>query len=77
VAALMRAVGARFEERQLCFNEQPHATGLEDPKVKATGRIHDDSFGQWRDLLSPRDARMIKRRTRKSWRQIDPAGDWL
>jgi Sulfotransferase family len=77
IGALMEAVGGAFETSQLAFNDQEHAEGLEDPKVKDTDRVHADSVGQWRDRLSPRDARRIRRETWEVYRQTSPDPSWL
>jgi Sulfotransferase family len=69
---LMQWLGESFEPVQLDFNSVAHASGLEDPKVAATSRIHSQSSGRWRRELSFEEAQTIWNRTNDLWKMIDP-----
>ncbi len=77
IAALMNSVGATFEQTQLMFNQSPHQAGLEDPKIALTDRVHEESVGRWREVLTAHEAQAVRRATEETWRRIDPDGRWL
>ena len=74
LARLMEWLGEELEPRQLLFNTVAHERGLEDPKIASTTRVHDESVGRWRTILTPGDAREVWDRTRALWRRMDPDG---
>ena len=77
IDTVMRGLDARLEPRQLAFNSVPQGTGLEDPEIARTTRVHSDSMGRWAHILSQEDARFIWERTRPVWAKIDPGCRWL
>lgn len=72
IAELMRGSGEQFEAGQLSFNESPHQTGLEDPKVAYTDGIHGHSVGRWRAVLTEDERGQISDTCESLWRRIDP-----
>ena len=72
VDSLMDALDESPERGQLAFNALPQQRGLEDPKVGETTRVHAESVGRWRAVLSDDEARVIWDGTRDLWCQIDP-----
>jgi hypothetical protein len=64
---LMSALGETLEPAQLAFNSRTHESGLEDPKVAATARVHSHSVDRWRRLLTPDEAETIRTRTAQLW----------
>jgi hypothetical protein len=73
IRALMRDLDESPEPAQLTFNQIPQQPGLEDPKVSRTSRVHSDSVGRWRTLLTEDEAGAIWEGTRDLWQQIDPS----
>ncbi len=69
---LMKFLGERAEPGQLAFNSKPQQCGLEDPKIAATSRVHDDSVGKWKTILTPEEAELIERETAWLWARIAP-----
>jgi hypothetical protein len=72
VRSLMRALDEAPEPGQLVFNDQPQESGLEDPKVSRTTRVHAESVGRWRAVLTEDEARVTWEETRDLWRRIAP-----
>jgi hypothetical protein len=71
---LMLWLGETFESGQLEFNKFPQQSGLEDPKIAGTSKIHAESIGRWLTILSNEEARIIWRETRELWALIDRDG---
>ena len=76
VSGMMEAVGERFEDVQLQFDQCDHGSGLEDRKVSSTGAIHSDSLHQWPKILTPDSAAAVWKATQALWQRIDPALAW-
>lgn len=72
IPELMSQLDERSEAGQLSFNESPHQTGLEDPKVAVTAVIHDHSRGRWRAVLTEDERAQISDTCESLWRRIDP-----
>lgn len=72
--ALMTWLAEPFHPMQLSFNDLPHESGIEDPKVAETKAIHTDSINRWKELLTRAEAEQIMRSCGTLWRQIDPSG---
>jgi Sulfotransferase family len=70
--SLMAWMGERFEPAQLSFNNVEHQSGLEDPKITATTKIHADSIGRWKTMLASDAVDLIKARSWSLWRRCDP-----
>jgi hypothetical protein len=68
----MRWLGETLEPGQLEFNRFAHQTGLEDPKIAHTSKIHSESVGRWPDTFTPDEARLIWSGTRELWGSLDP-----
>ena len=77
LGALMEFLGERFETQQLRFNDQPHQSGLEDPKVAETSEVHRASVHRWPEVLSTAEARTVWNGTADLWRRIDPNGRFV
>ena len=71
VRRLMEWLGEELDPIQLTFNALPHQEGLEDPEVAETDRVHAESVGRWRSVLSEEEAALVWERTRDLWREID------
>lgn len=71
VRQLMEWLGEELDPVQLTFNALPHQEGLEDPEVAETDRVHAESVGRWRSVLSEEEAALVWERTRDLWREID------
>jgi hypothetical protein len=65
--ALMAWLGEDYEPAQLCYNDFPHQTGLEDPKVVKSSRIVSNSVGRWRSVFGQAEAEQILAATRGVW----------
>jgi Sulfotransferase family len=76
VRALMEKLGDSFVPGQLAIDAASHQPGLEDPKAVRASRIHRDSVGRWRELLSPEQAARIVAATARTWSRLDPDGRW-
>ena len=72
---LMMWVGEQGSASQLDFNRQLQQTGLEDPKVAATSKVHNWSVGRWRSLLAAEQASQIIDACGEEWRRL--GGDEL
>lgn len=70
--ALMTWLGEAVEAAQFAFNDQPHQSGLEDPKVRSTMEIHTDSVGRWTELLTSDEAARIVEHCGHVWQHVDP-----
>lgn len=68
---LMAWLGEAVETPQLAFNDRPHQTGVEDPKVGATRAVHGRSMGRWPDLLTLEEASQIIRDCGNLWGTVD------
>jgi hypothetical protein len=68
---MMASLDEAFEPGQLEFNQFTHQTGLEDPNVATTSHIHSRSVGRWFGAFSCDEARLIWRKTRDLWNQVD------
>jgi sulfotransferase family protein len=77
IDSMMRWADARFERRQLAFNSVAQGTGLEDPEIAGTSRVHSESVGRWVTILSREDAYAIWARTSTVWSEIDPDRRWV
>lgn len=77
IDSMMRWADAPFERRQLAFNSVAQGTGLEDPEIAKTSRVHAESLGRWVSILSREDAHAIWARASAVWAEIDPGGRWV
>jgi hypothetical protein len=71
IESLMTWLGEKAESGQLNFNQFYHQTGLEDPKVGTTQKIHSDSIKRWSKMLTKSEAELILEKTGKLWRELD------
>jgi hypothetical protein len=69
--SLMEWLDETFEPAQLDFNSRIHSTGLEDPKIASTARIHSDSVGRWKQDLPVDESELILGQTQALWKMID------
>jgi hypothetical protein len=74
LAELMHWLGDELDAGQLAFNQRPHQSGLEDPKIESTSTVHSASIGRWPMLLDVDEAALIWSHTHDLVPLIDPAG---
>jgi hypothetical protein len=74
---LMEWLGERLEAPQFDFNSFAQQTGLEDPKVAQTAKIHTESVGRWKKDLSREEAKTMWRGVRDLWKSLDPDSHYL
>lgn len=72
ISELMMGLGEQSEVGQLSFNDVPHQTGLEDPKVASTQVIHDRGRGRWLAVLTEDESMQISDSCEALWQRIDP-----
>ncbi len=75
VAELMAFLGEEADPQQLEFNAVGHQTGLEDPSVAATERVHSRSVGKWREALTRAETALVWARTGEIWRRAAPGAE--
>ncbi|MGE5140480.1 MAG: sulfotransferase family protein [Rudaea sp.] len=74
---LMEWLGEEFEISQLDFNRTPVQKGTEDPKIRETTKIHQQSVGRWPDILMPEEAAVVRHELEPLWKQFDPECRWM
>lgn len=72
LARLMMWLGDVPEDAQLDINRSPHS-GLEDPKIAATERIHTDSVERWQTAFDDRTIEQIITATDDLWKRAAAA----
>jgi hypothetical protein len=71
VERLMQWLGEKAETDQLAFNSFQHQSGLEDPKVGKTQKIHSESIHRWEKFFSTNETAIILGRTGSLWKKLD------
>jgi hypothetical protein len=64
LSRMMGDLGEHLELSQLCFNEVPHQSGLEDPKIVATRGVEYRRVRAWDQSLAKEEVRRIQSDTR-------------
>ena len=55
ISSLMSWLDESYEPSQLNFSSFTHASGIEDPKIAFSRKIHSKSIARWKGLLSGED----------------------
>jgi hypothetical protein len=71
IGRFMQWLGEKAEPQQLNFNSIAHQTGLEDPKIQKTQKIHSDQVGRWKKDFVSHEVQMILDKTLALWSKMD------